>query len=48
MLTYYKYKLDKGMITLSQVPEPYQTQLRALGYTDPSDPEPATEAGLGE
>lgn len=34
MLTYYRYKVDKGMMLLSEVPEPYQTQMRNLGYTD--------------
>lgn len=32
MLNYYRYKLDKGMMTIDQVPEPYQEQLRAEGY----------------
>lgn len=34
MLSYYRYKVDKGMMSLSEVPEPYQSQLRAEGYTD--------------
>lgn len=34
MLTYYKYKVDKGMMTLAAVPEPYQSMMRAEGYTD--------------
>ena len=29
MLSYYRYKVEKGMMTIDQVPEPYQTQLRA-------------------
>ena len=32
MLAYYRYKLDKGMMTIDQVPEPYQSQLRNEGY----------------
>ena len=28
MLAYYRYKVEKGMITLEQVPEPYQSMLR--------------------
>jgi hypothetical protein len=28
MLTYYRYKVDKGMMDLSEVPEPYQRMLR--------------------
>jgi hypothetical protein len=28
MLTYYKYKVDKGMMELTDVPEPYQSMLR--------------------
>lgn len=32
MLSYYRYKLEKSMMTIDQVPEPYQTQLRAEGY----------------
>jgi hypothetical protein len=27
MLTYYRYKVDKGMIQLTDVPEPYQSML---------------------
>jgi hypothetical protein len=34
MLTYYKYKVDKGYMTLSDVPEPYQGMMRAEGYQD--------------
>lgn len=41
MLTYYRYKVEKGMMMLVDVPEPYQKQLRAEGLTDEesSDPE---------
>lgn len=45
MLTYYKYKVDNGQIQLSQVPEPYQTQMRNQGYTDA---EPAQEETASE
>lgn len=29
MLSYYRYKVDHGMMTIDQVPEPYQSQLLA-------------------
>lgn len=32
MMTYYKYKVDKGMLQLTDVPEPYQSMMRAEGY----------------
>jgi hypothetical protein len=34
MLTYYKYKVDKGMMLLNEVPEPYQSMMRNEGYVD--------------
>jgi hypothetical protein len=34
MLAYYKYKVDKGYMTLSEVPQPYQQMMRDEGYTD--------------
>lgn len=34
MLTFYRYKVDKGMMLLSAVPDPYQIQMRNEGYTD--------------
>lgn len=34
MESYYGYRVDKGMMELSEVPEPYQTMLRNKGYTD--------------
>lgn len=34
MLNYYRYKVDKGMMVLADVPEPYQQMLRDEGYTD--------------
>ncbi|MFC4103592.1 hypothetical protein [Paenibacillus xanthanilyticus] len=42
MLTYYRYKVDKGMMALADVPNPYQSQLRNMGYTD-ADAEVPTE-----
>lgn len=44
MLSYYKYKVDHGMMTLDQVPEPYQTQLREEGYTDSTSTSTTTTA----
>lgn len=35
MLAYYRYKVEKGMITLEQVPEPYQSMLREEMNTEP-------------
>jgi hypothetical protein len=32
VLNYYRYKLDKGMMTIDEVPQPYQDMLRAEGY----------------
>jgi hypothetical protein len=34
MLSYYKYKVDKGQMDLADVPWDYQKQLREMGYTD--------------
>lgn len=34
MLNLYRYLIEKGMKRLSDVPEPYQSMLRAEGYTD--------------
>lgn len=34
MMTYYKYKVERGMLQLADVPEPYQSMMRAEGYTD--------------
>lgn len=34
MLNLYRYQLDNGMKTLTQVPEPYQSMLRAEGYKE--------------
>lgn len=34
MLTFYKFRVDSGMMLLETVPEPYQSQMRKLGYTD--------------
>lgn len=42
MLTFYKFRVDNGMLLLSNVPDPYQTQMRKQGYTD------EVEAGEGE
>ncbi|SEM82116.1 hypothetical protein SAMN05518847_101889 [Paenibacillus sp. OV219] len=39
MLTYYRYKLEKGMMTLADVPEPYRTQLQGPLNTDQGDGE---------
>lgn len=38
MMTYYKYKVDKGMMELKDVPEPYQGMMRKEGYTDIVEP----------
>lgn len=35
MLAYYRYKVEKGMITLEQVPEPYQSMLREEQNAEP-------------
>jgi hypothetical protein len=35
MLAYYRYKVEKGMITLEQVPEPYQSMLREEAAAEP-------------
>jgi hypothetical protein len=32
MLAYYRYKVSKGLMTLDEVPQPYQDMLRALSY----------------
>ncbi|MGG1633639.1 hypothetical protein [Paenibacillus sp. NRS-1760] len=34
MLTFYKFRVDNGMLQLSEVPNPYQNQMRLQGYTD--------------
>jgi hypothetical protein len=34
MLNLYRYMVDNGMKTLADVPEPYQSMLRAEGYTE--------------
>lgn len=44
MLTFYKFRVDNGMLQLSDVPNPYQNQMRLLGYKD----EEASEAGEEE
>lgn len=35
MLAYYRYKVEKGMMTLEQVPQPYQDMLRAEVTPEP-------------
>jgi hypothetical protein len=37
MLNLYRYMLDNGMKTLSEIPEPYQRMLREEGYTDSAE-----------
>lgn len=34
MLTYYRYKVEKGMMTLEEVPQPYRDMLRSEGYLE--------------
>lgn len=34
MLNLYRYKIQKGMMTLAEVPEPYQKMLRNEGMQD--------------
>lgn len=34
MLTFYKFRVDSGMMLLSAVPNPYQNQMRLQGYKD--------------
>lgn len=43
MVTFYSYKVDNRQMQLANVPEPYQSELRRLGYTDE-----VAEAGEGE
>lgn len=45
MLAYYRYKVQKNMMTIDQVPEPYQSQLRAEMEPAPA-PEPIEEEAV--
>ncbi|MCM3411219.1 hypothetical protein [Metabacillus litoralis] len=42
MLTYYRYKVEKGMMDISEVPQPYQDMLSA--EMNPPTQEPTLEA----